>query len=177
MSDLPPELKRETPPPLSSEGSPPLKNEVPPIPKGDAPFELTTDSWPTGKIFKHVLLPKPKGSPKAGKKEIGMRAGLGAVFAVFAYSMFFGSTGLPGCSSGATTDLVEQIINGLPVAQARNTKFVKLNDIEETGYNKESGVRACTATLITTAGQDGLRYSISWDDKKAKTYVVRADIL
>ena len=33
----------------------------------------TTDSWSLGKIIKHTILPKPKGSPKAGKKEIIVR--------------------------------------------------------------------------------------------------------
>ena len=176
MSDLPPDLKRDTPPPLSSEGPPTLKSEVPPLPKEEAPPELTTDSWPNQKILKHVLLPKPKGSPKAGKKEIAMRVGVGSICAAFAYFMFFGASGLPGCNSGKTKDLVEQIINGLPMARATNTKYVTLKDIEETGHNKEAGVRGCSATLITTAGEDSLRYSVAWEDRNAKTFVVRAQI-
>jgi len=33
----------------------------------------TTDPWEWSKILKYIILPKPKGSPKAGKKEIGLR--------------------------------------------------------------------------------------------------------
>jgi hypothetical protein len=45
----------------------------------DQPIE-TTDSWSWGKIVKHVLLPRPKGSPKAGKKETSLRTGMAATF-------------------------------------------------------------------------------------------------
>ncbi len=47
----------------------------------------TTDKWPTKKILKHVLLPKPKGSPKAGKKEIGIRIVLALFFLLVVISV------------------------------------------------------------------------------------------
>ena len=36
-------------------------------------MEKNTHSWSLGKLIKYSLLPKPKGSPKAGKKEIIVR--------------------------------------------------------------------------------------------------------
>lgn len=44
----------------------------------------TTDSWSWGKILKHVVLPKPKNSPKAGKKELFLRIGLAVIFGLLA---------------------------------------------------------------------------------------------
>lgn len=176
MSDLPPELKRDNLPPVSGEGPPPLKMNVSPPLKSDASPELTTDCWPNQKILKYILLPKPKGSPKAGKKEIGLRVGIASVCGVFAYFSFFGSSSLPGCNSGKTKDVVERIINDLPLARAGNTKYVTLKEVEETGHNKNSGVRSCSATLVSTAGEDSLIYSVSWQDRSAKTYLVQARI-
>lgn len=169
MSDLPPELKRETPPPVGVEGPPPLPN-------GEAPPELTTDSWPTQKILKYIFFRKPKGAPKAGKKEMALRATCGVVGAVMAYFLIFGSSALPTCNSGKTKDVVEKIINGLPLARAGNTKYVTLKDVEETGYNKNAGIRGCSATLITTAGEDSLVYSVTWQDRDRKGFLVRAQI-
>lgn len=42
----------------------------------------TTDSWPTARIIKYVLLPKPKGSPRAGIKEKVIRGGVATFFLV-----------------------------------------------------------------------------------------------
>ena len=47
----------------------------------------TTDSWGWGKIIKHVILPKPKGSPKAGKKEIFARLAVAGLIGLILYSM------------------------------------------------------------------------------------------
>lgn len=78
--------------------------------------EVTTDSWEWGKIIKHVFLPKPKGSPKAGKKEIGARVGIGAVFGLVALSVVSGG-GVPACGDTETTNLVTQIAGEEMAAQ------------------------------------------------------------
>lgn len=136
----------------------------------------TTDSWSWGKIIKHVLLPKPKGSPKAGKKEIGLRVGFGAVFGLIALSIF-SSSSLPNCHSSESTDLVEKIINDLPYAKATGMKFVSLKEIKELGFNKKSEIRSCNALLITTSGEDELQYSIVWSNKDKGEYYITAEIL
>lgn len=136
----------------------------------------TTDSWSWGKIIKHVLLPKPKGSPKAGKKEIGLRIGFGAIFGLIALSIF-SSSNLPACESSDSADLVEKIINDLPVAKATGSKFVDLKEIKELGFNKKSEIRSCNATLITTSGEDDLQYSIVWRNKDKGEYYITAEIL
>ncbi|MRH77417.1 hypothetical protein GH984_01665 [Spiribacter sp. C176] len=52
-------------------------------------MEVTTDSWSWKKILKHVILPKPKGSPKAGQKEIALRISLAAVGLLLALLVYF----------------------------------------------------------------------------------------
>ncbi len=141
----------------------------------NSPIE-TTDSWSWGKIIKHVILPKPKGSPKAGKKEIGLRIGFGAIFGLIAVSIF-SSSNLPSCDSSDSTDLVEKIINDLPLAKATGAKFVSLKEIEELGFNKKSEIRSCNAILVTTSGEDDLQYSIVWSNKDKGEYYITAEIL
>ena len=135
----------------------------------------TTDSWAWGKIIKHVILPKPKGSPKAGKKEIGLRIGFGAIFGLIALSIFSGGN-LPSCKSSDSTNLVEKIINDLPLAKATGAKFVSLKEIEELGFNKKSEIRSCSAILVTTRGEDDLQYSIIWSNKDKGEYYITAEI-
>lgn len=47
----------------------------------------TTDAWPMSKILKCVIMPKPRGAPKAGNKEIAMRVGLGVLFLILLGTM------------------------------------------------------------------------------------------
>jgi hypothetical protein len=82
--------------------------------------------------------------------------------------------GLPPCEAKETASLLEQIVNDLPLVKATNTRFVSLKQIEELGYNNESELRSCKATLITTAGQDDLQYSIKWQDKRKGLFYVEA---
>lgn len=137
----------------------------------------TTDSWPFGKILKHIILPKPKGSPKAGKKEITLRVVMGLIFGTFAFQMFAAGKSLPSCDQAETTTLVGQIINDLPLVKEANVQYVSLKDVTEQGYNKENDIRACSAILVTTAGEDDLQYSIKWQSKKDRTFWVEAEIL
>lgn len=137
----------------------------------------TTDSWSFGKVLKYALLPKPKGSPKAGKKEIVLRLVMAVFFGVIALQLFFGGKFLPSCDRSETTKLVGQIINDLPLVKAANVQFVSLKNIAEQGHNKEADIRACSATLITTAGEDNLQYSVKWQNKKDGTFYVEAQIV
>jgi len=44
----------------------------------------STDIWPWSKIIKYTLLPKPKGSPRIGKKEILVRIVIATIFIIIA---------------------------------------------------------------------------------------------
>ena len=85
--------------------------------------------------------------------------------------------GLPTCQQAETLRLVEQVINNLPAARASNASFVSLKDIGEQGFNRDSEIRACGAILVTTAGEDRLQYSINWQNKGSKQFVVTAQIV
>jgi hypothetical protein len=143
----------------------------------------TTDSWSWGKIVKHVLLPKPKGSPKAGKKEISVRIGMATVFGLIAFNLFFGGKSIPTCDQKETTDLVHQIITRHPfmMMMIKEGKMeISLRNIREEGYNKVSEVRFCVASIqfngseldafanIYGYGKPGgsFQYSVYWEDKK-----------
>lgn len=138
---------------------------------------VTTDSWSFGKILKHILFPKPKGSPKAGKIEISLRIGLAVVFGTFAWWMYYAEKTLPGCDQSATKNLVEQVVNDLPVAKAVNAKFVTVKNVSEQGFNKEANVRSCAAILVTTKGEDNFQYSVKWHDEKNGVIYVEGQVL
>lgn len=137
----------------------------------------TTDSWPFGKILKYVLLPKPKGSPKAGGIEIALRVGMGIFFGALALLFHFLTKSLPNCVQPETTQLVGKIVNNMPLVKAINVQYVSLKNINELGYNSESDIRSCAATLVTTAGEDNLQYSVKWQNKIMGNFYVEAQIL
>ena len=83
---------------------------------------------------------------------------------------------LPTCDHEATIKLTGQIINDLPLAKAVGATFVSLKNIKEQGFNKNSEIRACEATLVTTKGEDQLQYSVKWQDKSTGNIWVEAEI-
>ena len=138
---------------------------------------VTTDSWPWGKIIKHTLLPKPKGSPKAGKKEIALRIAFATVFGLIALFFFTGGKAtLPSCDQQQTVSLVGKTVDKMPLVRLANVHFVSLKNITENGHNKDSETRVCSATLVSTAGEDNIQYVISWFDKKARDFNVEVQI-
>ncbi len=144
-------------------------------PTGSTP--ATTDGWPFSRILRYVLLPKPKGSPKAGKKEIGLRIGIASIFAIILFGRFFSSGGLPACNSAEARELVSKIVNDLPVAKRTGARFVSLRDVVELGYNREKELRSCSSILISTSGEDEFQYSIEWQDKAKGTFYVNARVV
>lgn len=137
----------------------------------------TTDAWPIGKILKYVLLPKPKGSPKAGKKEKKIRYGLAGGFAALALFAYISGSSLPSCGQDETTTLVGQIFNSSKIANLVGAKFVSLKDVKEQGHNSNDDIRSCSATLVSTSGEDAIQYSVEWNDKKAHTFLVKLQLL
>jgi hypothetical protein len=83
---------------------------------------------------------------------------------------------LPTCDQDVTIKLTGQIINDLPLAKAAGATFVSLKNIKEQGFNKDSEIRACEATLVTTKGEDQLQYSVKWQDKSAGNFWIEAEI-
>ena len=84
---------------------------------------------------------------------------------------------LPTCTDKEVESTVGQIINDMPLVQLFGASFVSLKNQSEQGFNKDAQLRSCTATLVTTAGEDNLQYSIKWQDRKAGTFYVEARIL
>lgn len=136
----------------------------------------TTDNWPFGRILKYVLLPKPKGSPKAGKKEIALRVAMGALFGAVTLYLSLGGKSLPSCDQSDTKNILGKIINDLPAARAQNIRYVSLKSIVEQGYNKSTELRSCQATLVTTSGEDSVQYSVKWQDKAKGLFYVEAQL-
>lgn len=159
--------------------------------------DQTTDAWPIGRILKHVIFPKPKGSPKAGRKEIALRVTVGLVIggiALVQLLQFLGGNNalpnfaqkampslmdkaLPSCDSPDTQKVVQQLINDLPQVKAVGARFVALKTVSEQAFNKAEELRACGGTLVSTLGEDTLQYSVSWHDKSRKIIAVKAQIV
>lgn len=131
--------------------------------------EETTDSWPLGKILKCIFLSKPKGSPKAGKKEISLRLCVGGLFGILSFLLWSAThtIRLPSCDKTETLSTIEKIVNGLPDAVAKNIKYVSLGNIAEQGYNEQQELRTCTGRLVTTDGEINVHYTLRWQDKQA----------
>lgn len=127
----------------------------------------TTDSWSWGKILKHVVLPKPKGSPKAGKKEVGARIGMVAVILLVLMAFSSGEADLPSCGSQDAKSLVQEIVTGSPEFQAMNARFVELTEVREEGFNESEQLRTCEAVLVTNYGEDLIRYVLEWRDRSS----------
>lgn len=87
-----------------------------------------------------------------------------------------GETELPKCNDDVTHTLVGQIVNDLKVAKEHGTRFVSLNSVREQGFNKAEQLRACTATLVTTAGENTLQYSIKWQNREKKEFYVELQV-
>ena len=106
----------------------------------------TTDSWPIGKIIKHVLLPKPKGSPKAGAKEILVRVLFAGVIGVSVYWFGFRDQyRLPGCDAAETKTLVYDI--------ARK-KFIEDKKVDPRLFGVDLVPNTYALDVIRVKGQD-----------------------
>jgi len=140
----------------------------------------TTDSWSWGEIFPLLIKPRPEGTPPAGEKEKkAIAVSRGVILSGF--MLWMASTwlpsGLPSCGSEESSNLVEEIVNGLPIVQRAGAKFVDLKAIDELGFNDKSEIRSCSATLITTAGENKLQYSVEWKNKDESKYYINVRIL
>ncbi len=83
---------------------------------------------------------------------------------------------LPTCDAAETAHVVASIINDLPIAKASGARFVSLKGITEQGYNATDEIRSCRATLITSAGEDTVQYSLRWQNKDALQFYAEVRI-
>jgi len=154
-------------------------------------FNMSAGAWALVTLFLWIvglpaylvkrgdLIERAKETPANVKGRGGKLAALtlaGAGFMVMSVGVPVGGA-LPGCSSNDTTGLVGQVVNDMPLVQLSGTQFVSMKDVTELGYNSGAGIRSCSATLITTAGEDQIQYSVQWMNKSQGTWSVNAQIL
>ena len=166
-------------------------NNVGKIDGGKGMFNMSAGAWALVTLFLWIigfpaylvkrgdLIELAKENPAKVIGRGGKLAALtlvGAAFMVVSLGVPFGGT-LPGCSSADTTGLVGQIVNGMPVVQLSGAKFVAVKETRELGYNNAAEIRSCSGTLITTAGEDQIQYSVEWIDKSQGKWAVNAQIV
>lgn len=98
---------------------------------------------------------------------------MAAVFGLIAITTFFGGKSLPACDQKETTSLIAQIVNNEAYFKVTNVKFVSLKNISEQGRDKDSEIRSCKATLVTTFGENAVQYAVQWRDKQQGTFEVQ----
>ena len=167
------------------------KNNIGKIPNAKGVYNMSAGAWgtvtlllwiiafPAYLIKRSNLIEKAKENPATVKG----RGGKAAVFGVIGGLWVFVTLGsavlsaLPDCDDSRAEALVGQIINDLPLVKAGGVQFVSLKNIAEQGYNKQTEIRSCKGTLITTAGEDNLQYNIKWSNQMAGQFSVEAQIL
>jgi hypothetical protein len=166
------------------------KHKIGKIPDGKGMLNMSAGAWgvvtlllwiigfPAYLIKRSDLIAKAKENPI----DVKGRGGKAAAFAVVGGLWVLASLGgarlsvLPGCESAEAKSLVGQIVNDAPRVKASGFKFVSVKNISEQGFNQETQIRSCAATLVTTAGEDKLQYSIKWGNKEKGEFHVEARI-
>jgi hypothetical protein len=109
----------------------------------------TTDSWEWKEIIKHAFFPKPEGSPKSGKKELGVRVGAGVLFVLIALMSFSGSD-VPTCDDSATKDSILETVKTKVAKQfgkkADNLSY-EISDIGTLKTDNRTGFQQCIANI------------------------------
>lgn len=99
------------------------------------------------------------GLPEILSKPIGV-IGVPLGAAIIFVLVSFRAPTVPSCESSEIIKLASKLITGLPIVKASGAQYVTVKDINELGYNKESKIRLCSGTLVTTVGDDAIEYSI-----------------
>jgi len=166
------------------------KNKIGKIPDGKGMFNMSAGVWgivtlllwiigfPAYLIKRGDLIEKAKENPVEVKGRGGKAAALSILGSLWVLMSVGGVvlSALPSCDSADTKSLVGQIINGLPLVKASGAQFVSVKSVTEQGYNQEAQIRSCTGTLVTTAGEDNLQYSIKWGNKDKGEFYVEVQI-
>lgn len=124
------------------------------------------------------LIEKAKANPVSATGRTAKAAAFGIVGGLWVFMTLGGVvlSALPACDGTATKSLIGQIVNDMPIVQAAGAQFVSLKGIAEQGYNESTQVRACNATLVTTAGENNLQYHVKWLNKQTGEFYVEAQI-
>lgn len=167
------------------------KNKIGKVPGAGGMFNMSAGAWATVTLLLWIIgFPAyliKRGSlierAKSHPVEVGGRgaktAVLGVVGGLWVFMTFSGAalSSLPTCGSSNAAALVGQIVEDMPVVKAAGVKYVTLKEVEEQGFNENAQIRSCAATLVTTAGEDSVQYSIKWNDKAKGEFYVEAQIL
>ncbi len=166
------------------------KNKIGKIPDGKGMFNMSAGAWgivtlllwiigfPAYLIKRGDLIGKAKENPVEAKGRGGKAAALSIVGGLWVLASFSGAalSSLPACDSESAKSLVGQIINGMPLVKATGAQFVTVKNVLEQGFNQEAQIRSCSGTLVTTAGEDNLQYSVKWGNKDKGEFYVEARI-
>ncbi len=166
------------------------KNKIGKIPDGKGMFNMSAGAWgvvtlllwiigfPAYLIKRGDLLEKAKENPIEVKGRRGKTATLSIIGGLWVLMSVGGTalSALPSCDSTDTKSLIGQIINDMPLFKVAGTQFVSVHDVVEQGFNQESQIRACAGTLVTTAGEESLQYSIKWSNKDEGEFYIEAQI-
>ncbi len=96
------------------------------------------------------------------------------MFAVFGTAR---AGGLPKCDSADATVLVGRVITEAPAVQTMGVEYVRMTDVEEQEYDPDAKTRSCRGTLMTTAGEDVVSYTIRWQDEATRQFQVEAQVI
>jgi hypothetical protein len=91
-----------------------------------------------------------------------------ATTASIALSGCLNNIDLPACDAAEVVKTAKDIIKASPV-----TQMLQIRDFEhpvEAGYDSKAERRTCMATLKTQVGQERVKYTLEWHDKKANLY-------
>jgi len=166
------------------------KNKIGKIPDGKGMFNMSAGAWgvvtlllwiigfPAYLIKRGTLIEKAKENPIEISGRNGKTAALSIVGGLWVFMSLVGTalSGLPGCDSTDTKSLLGQIINSMPLVKASGAQFVSVKNVAEQGFNKQAQIRSCSGTLVTTAGENNLQYSVKWGNKKKGEFYVEAQI-
>ena len=79
---------------------------------------------------------------------------------------------LPKCDDIATQEYLAKSFNKWHKNKDSAERYGSLTTMKQVDYNDIKQTRSCTATLITTQGQDPIHYSIDWLGDKNDLFVV-----
>lgn len=166
------------------------KNKIGKIPDGKGMFNMSAGAWsvvtlllwiiglPAYLIKRGDLIEKAKENPIEVKGRGGKAAALSIIGGLWVLMSVGGIalSALPSCDSADAKSLVGQIISDMPLVKISGAQFVSVKNVSEQGFNQEAQIRSCTGTLVTTAGEDNIQYSIKWGNKDKGEFYVEARI-
>ncbi|MGH8396828.1 MAG: hypothetical protein ACRETA_01095 [Gammaproteobacteria bacterium] len=136
--------------------------------------------FPAYLIKRSDLIDKAKENPVEAKGRAAKAIALSivgvCVLVLIVYSANFSSS-LPACNDADAQSLVGSIVNDMSIVKAAGAQFVSLKNISELGFNQDTQTRSCSATLVTSIGENDLQYSIKWSNADKTKYYIEARIV